>query len=206
MHYQVLEREEAYRGFFRLERYRLRHELFRGGWSRTLTRELFERGHAAAVLGYDPVLDAVVVLEQFRIGALNGPRGPWLLEIVAGMIEPGESPEEVVRREAVEEAGCAVLDLIPVCDYWVSPGGTSERIALFVGRVDASRVGGIHGLEAEGEDIRVSRVPRTEALRLMGEGRIDSASVIIALQWLELHLDDVRVRWRPGARPLRSPA
>jgi ADP-ribose pyrophosphatase len=206
MNYRILDRTVAYQGFFRLERYRLRHELFQGGWSKDMMRELFERGHAAAVLAYDPSLDAVVLLEQFRIGALNAPRGPWLLEIVAGIIEPGETPEQVVRREAMEEAGCTILDLVPVCDYLVSPGGTSERIALFVGRVDASAVGGVHGLAHEGEDIRVSLVPRPKALRLMSEGRIDSASVIIALQWLELHLGEVRRRWgQPPASPNFSP-
>ena len=103
----ILDKTVCYDGFFRIERYRLRHQLFRGGWSREITRELFERGHAAAVLPYDPLLDAVVLIEQFRIGALETPGDPWLLEIVAGVIDkPDETPEDVVRREAVEEANC----------------------------------------------------------------------------------------------------
>ena len=195
MQVEVLERKTVYRGFFRLDRFRLRHSLFEGGWSTVLTRELFERGHAAAVLAYDPDLDAVVLLEQFRIGALEAPGGPWLVEIIAGVIEPGEAPEQVVLREAVEEAGCTVTDLIPVCDYLVSPGGTSERIALYCGRVDAGRVGGIHGLAQEGEDIRVSRVDRGLAMEWLAQGRINSASIIIALQWLELHREEVLARW-----------
>ena len=123
---EILDKTVCYDGFFRLERYRLRHRLFSGAWSRVLTRELFERGHAAAVLPYDPALDVVVLVEQFRIGALEAPGSPWLLEIVAGVIDhPGETPEDVVRREAVEEANCQIQALIHIYDCFVSPGGNA---------------------------------------------------------------------------------
>jgi ADP-ribose pyrophosphatase len=197
----VLAKEVCYRGFFRLERYRLRHTLFAGGWSEELDRELLERGHAAAVLLYDPACDAVVLVEQFRIGALASPRGPWLIEIVAGIVGPGESGADVARREAVEEAGCTAQDLIPICDYLVSPGGSSERIALFCARVDSRNAGGIHGLAHEGEDIRVRVVPFAEALDMVRDGRIDSASPIIALQWLALNRTEVRRRWLGAHHP-----
>ncbi len=194
---EIAEHTIGYQGFFRLERYRLRHRLYDGGMSRWLNRELFERGHAAAALPYDPQRDCVVLLEQFRIGALAAPEGAWLLEIVAGIIEPGETADEVVRRETVEEAGCTLTDLEPICEYLVSPGGTSERISLFCGRVDAGAVGGIHGLAAEGEDIRVMAVGFAKALELLRSGRINSASPIIALQWLQMHRDRLRRQWRP---------
>lgn len=193
--FEILGKEIGYQGFFRLERYRLRHTLFQGGWGGELTRELLERGHAAAVLLYDPERDGVVLIEQFRIGALDAPGGPWLLEIVAGIMDEGETPEAVARREAMEEAGCPVLDLIPVCEYLVSPGGTSERIMVYCGRVDASKADGIHGLAEEGEDIRVQVVPYAEALAMLHSGRINSASPIIALQWLALHREEVRRHW-----------
>ncbi|NBQ70291.1 MAG: NUDIX domain-containing protein, partial [Nitrosomonadaceae bacterium] len=135
---EILEKTICFEGFFRIEKYRLRHRLFNGGWSRPLSRELFERGHAAAVLPYDPIRDAVILIEQFRVGALTAPGGPWLLEIVAGMIESGETAQDVVKRESIEEADCIITDLLPVCDFLVSPGGTSERIALFCGRADAA--------------------------------------------------------------------
>lgn len=192
---QLLDKQVCYEGFFRIERYRLRHRLYDGAMSAPLVRELFERGHAAAVLPYDPVLDRIVLLEQFRIGALTAPGGAWLLEIVAGIIEPGESAEEVVRRELHEEAGCTLLGLEPICEYMVSPGGTSERISLFCGRVDARGVGGIHGLAEEGEDIKVASVDFDEAVALLNAGRLDSASPIIALQWLVLNRDRLRQRW-----------
>ena len=194
--YEILETSTCYAGFFHILRYRLRHRLFKGGWSRVLTRELFERGHAAAVLPYDAATDQVVLTEQFRIGALQAPCGPWLLEIVAGMMEAGETPEDVVRREAVEEIGCEVNDLISICDYYVSPGGASERIHLFCGRVDAAQAGGVHGLADEGEDIRVVVMPADDAIAQMQTGRIISAAPIIALQWLMMHRASVRERWR----------
>jgi ADP-ribose pyrophosphatase len=197
---EILDKTVCYDGFFRLERYRLRHRLFSGAWSRVLTRELFERGHAAAVLPYDPALDVVVLVEQFRIGALEAPGGPWLLEIVAGVIDhPGETPEDVVRREAVEEANCQIQELVHICDYFVSPGGTSERISLFCGRVDAAGAGGLCGLAAEEEDIRVLVVPFAEAIEQLHAGKINSAAPIIALQWLQLNHDQLRARWGEGA-------
>jgi ADP-ribose pyrophosphatase len=193
--YQIIEHHVAYQGFFRLERYRLRHTLFRGGWSGVMTRELFERGHAAAVLPYDPRRDEVLLLEQFRIGALGARGGPWLVETVAGIIEPGEDAEQVVRREAVEESGCPVSDLVRICEYHVSPGGTSERITLYCGRVDAAGAGGVHGLDEEHEDIRVLAVPFGEAMTMVADGRIDSATPIIALQWLALNRGGLRRNW-----------
>jgi ADP-ribose pyrophosphatase len=143
MHYQykVLRKEVCYQGFFRLDRYRIRHELFAGGWSDEIVRELLERGHAAAVLPYDPEGDSVVMIEQFRIGAMQTPTGPWLLEFVAGIIDHGEEPEQVVVREALEEMGSEVTDLVPILAYHVSPGGCSERIHLFCGRVGYSGAG-----------------------------------------------------------------
>ncbi|PON17685.1 ADP-ribose diphosphatase [Candidatus Entotheonella serta] len=196
--YEILETDTGYAGFFHILRYRLRHRLFNGDWSRVLTRELFERGHAAAVLPYDPVTDRVVLTEQFRIGALQAPGGPWLLEIVAGMIEAGETPEDVVRREAVEEIGCAVGDLVSICDYYVSPGGTSERIHLFCGRVDAAQASGIHGAADEDEDIRVVVMSADEAIAHMQAGKIVSAAPIIALQWLMMNRASLREHWEQG--------
>lgn len=198
MNYQftVLDKIIGYDGFFRMEKYRLRHELFQGGWSPDITRECLERGHAVAVLLYDPEQDQVVLLEQFRVGALEFPGGPWLLEIVAGIMDdPSETAEDVARRETVEEAGCELLDLLPICHYLVSPGGASESIRLFCGRINAAGIGGLRGLAEEHEDIRVHVVSRAEALDLLKAGRINSAAPIIALQWLELNRLGLLERW-----------
>jgi ADP-ribose pyrophosphatase len=195
--FEVLDKSVCYSGFFRMEKHRLRHELFSGGWSPEIIRECLERGHAVAVLLYDPEQDRVVLLEQFRVGALEFPGGPWLLEIVAGIIDhPGETTEDVARRETVEESGCELLDLVPICHYLVSPGGTSESITLFCGRVDTAIVtSGVRGIASEHEDIRVHVVSRAEALDLLHAGRINSAAPIIALQWLELNRPKLLERW-----------
>jgi ADP-ribose pyrophosphatase len=192
---EILQKEVCYEGFFRMERYRLRHRFYNGEMSPVMERELFERGHAAAVLLYDPVRDAVVVLEQFRIGALEADGGPWLLEIVAGMIERGEEPDAVAIREAEEEAGCRIERLLHICDYLVSPGGTSERISLYCGRVDSKGVEGIYGIDEEHEDIRVRAMSFEEVWKCFEQGQLNSASPIIAMQWLAMNRSRLRKMW-----------
>ncbi|WP_430460589.1 NUDIX domain-containing protein [Thalassolituus sp. LLYu03] len=179
--------ETGYQGFFRIDKIRLRHKTFAGGWTGEFTRELFERGEAVCVLLYDPAKDVVVLTEQFRIGALADERSPWLLELVAGMVEEGESYEAVAERETFEEAGCHFYRLLPVCRYWVSPGGTSERVQIFCGLIDSDGVGGLHGLAEEHEDIRLVSLPFAEAWQALEDGVINNAATIMALQWLKLH-------------------
>jgi ADP-ribose pyrophosphatase len=193
--YQILERETAFQGHFRVDRYRLRFRLHDGGMSREIVRELFERGHAVAVLPYDPVRDAVVLLEQFRIGALEAPGRPWCLEPVAGVIDAGETLEEVARRETREEAGLELGVLIRMHDYLSSPGGTTERVTLYLGRVDATDAGGLHGLADEAEDIRSLVLGFDEAWAEMTRRPIAVASLLIAMQWLALNRARVRQEW-----------
>lgn len=192
---EIIARETLYRGFFSLNLYRFRHRLFNGEMSPEITREIFERGHAAVLLPYDPVRDEVVLIEQLRIAAVDTSSSPWLLEMVAGMIETGESVEDVCRREAQEEAGVTVGRCKPVLSYLASPGGTSERLSIMVGEVDATTAEGIHGLEEEHEDIRVHVVSREQAYRWVEEGAIDNAASVIALQWLALHHESLRKEW-----------
>ena len=195
----IREHHIVYQGFFQMQKYQLRHRLFEGGWSQVMSRELFERGHAVVVLPYDPVRDEVVLLEQFRIGALHAPGGPWLLEFVAGMFKEGEDAMEVARREAVEETGCEVRELEYVTEYLVSPGGTSERITIYCGRIDSSQADGIHGLDEEHEDIRGVTVSFEHACELLRQGRINSAAPIIAMQWLQMHRERLRKQWNKSS-------
>jgi ADP-ribose pyrophosphatase len=192
---EVLDSETCCDGFFLLKRYRLRHSLFAGGWSEEIVRERVERLRAASVLLYDPVADAVVMIEQFRIGALEQGEGAWLLETVGGLVEPGQDPDDVARREAWEEAGCEILDLLPICEFFVSPGTSVERIHLFCGRVDSRNAEGIHGLAHEGEDIRVEVLGAEQAIAELYTGRINSTSAIISTQWLAMHR--MRLRREP---------
>ncbi|WP_435103742.1 NUDIX domain-containing protein [Arhodomonas sp. AD133] len=195
MHYEIVDAEDAYDGYFRIRRYRVRHAQFEGGMGPELDREVFERGHSVGVLPYDPARDEVVLVEQFRVGALEAPRGPWLMEVIAGIIEPGESPEAVARRESVEEANCELADVLSICRYLVSPGGTSEQVHLYCARTDTSNLGGVHGLAEEGEDIRVHVVSFDEAMAMVDDGTIHAAMPLIALQWLALNRERVRSLW-----------
>ncbi|OMH38407.1 ADP-ribose diphosphatase [Motiliproteus sp. MSK22-1] len=192
---EILDRQVAHQGFFRLEELTFTHRLFEGGRSEVLKRELFLRDDAACVLLYDPERDAVVLIEQFRVGALKDPNGPWLLELIAGIIEPGESDMEVARREAQEEAGAEILELVPICNYHVSPGGSQEYIHLMCAKVDSRGLSGYHGLEQEGEDIRVTVVSRQTAYTAVESGRINNAPTIMALQWLQLNWTMLQDQW-----------
>ncbi len=185
--YEISQREVLYQGIFRLTRYHLRHRLFEGGWSDTMQREVLERYSAAAVLPYDPVLDRVILIEQFRPGSIADPESPWLIEIPAGILEKNEQPIEVAHREAIEEAGCDLRDLRLISEYFPSPGGSNEYIHIYCGKVDSKGIGGVHGLKHEQEDIRVLNLPTDEALQLLQSGKIKTSPAIIALLWLQLH-------------------
>lgn len=193
---ELIERELLYQGFFRLERLTLRHRLFAGGWSEPVRRELLVRRPAVALLPYDPQRDEVVLIEEFRVGALErGQPSPWLIELVAGITEEGEEIELTARREAREEAGLELLDLLPIADYLSSAGGSDERLHLFCGRVDSSKAGGIHGVDHESEDILVRAVPRATAYEWVEQGLIRNAATLVALQWLQLNQSRLREQW-----------
>ncbi len=181
MDWRIVDEKTVYRGFFRLERYTVEHERFDGG-RQTIVREHLERGDAVAVLLYDPARDEVLLIEQFRIGPAVRKDDPWLVEVVAGMVDEGETPAQAARREAEEEAGYSPSELIHLGRYYSTPGGSSERIDLFLGLVDRaspSHAGG--GMHAEQEDIRAFWLPRAEALQWLREGRINSGAPMLAL-------------------------
>ncbi|WP_261816622.1 ADP-ribose diphosphatase [Vibrio gallicus] len=193
---ELIGQQSLYSGFFTLNKYKFKHKLFNGGWSNIVERELLERGHAVAMLPYDPVKDSVVLVEQIRVGALNQAL-PWQLEIVAGMLDkPNESPAEVAKREAMEESGLEVQDLQHITGYYPSAGGCSERIELFIGCVDAPNEGGVFGVASENEDIKVHIFSREQAYELVKNGTIENASSIMALQWLMLNYEQVRASWQ----------
>ncbi len=152
----IRERRTVYQGFFRIDHFRLRHRLYAGGWSPELSREIFLRHDAAAILLYDPQRDTLVFIEQFRLAAHLAGFPAWQLEIVAGIIDTDEPAAAVARREAQEEAGLSVIgEILPIHRFLPSPGGSTETVDLFCGRVDAGKAGGIHGLADESEDIKV---------------------------------------------------
>ncbi len=193
---ELIERTVAFQGYFRIARYLFRHSLYQGGLSGEVKREVFERGQVAAVLPYDPVRDEVVLIRQFRAGTFAANRHPWSWEIVAGVIEEGETPPDVARREATEEASVEILDLLPIHSVMLSPGACSEVCSSFIGRVDTTGVGGIFGLESENENILVKAMPFAESRALLDRDEVDNAVAVMALQWLALHRDEMRNRWR----------
>ncbi|MGE3623648.1 MAG: NUDIX domain-containing protein [Bdellovibrionales bacterium] len=194
--YQILSRETLFQGYFRMDRLKLRHEKFAGGWSNTFTREIFDRsGKIAAVLPFDPKSDKVVMIEQFRSGVLAAGEHPWITEVVAGVIDGGETPEDSVRREAFEEAGCTITDLHKIADYYTTPGCSSEHLTLFVGRTHAPPSGTIFGVDHEDEDIRVVVLDAAQAISLLFSNKIRDALSLIALQWFAMHHTELRSRW-----------
>ncbi len=192
---EILNKETLFKGFFRMGKYRFKHKRFAGGWSEPVERELFERGHAAAMLPYDPIRDQVGIIEQIRVGALEHAQ-PWQLEIVAGVIDTDESAEQVLLIYEVEEAGLTVGRIEKITSYYPSSGGCSEKLDVFIGEVDCSQAGGIHGLDCEGEDIKVHVMSRTEAYQLVKDGRIENGASIIALQWLALNYQPLQQQWQ----------
>lgn len=193
---EILERETPFQGFFRVDALTLRHRQYEGGWGKPIRRELFVRPRAAAVLPYDPVRGEILLVEQFRVGALEWRASPWCLELIAGLADKdGESAEDLIRREAVEEAGLTLGVMETVAQYMPSPGGTDERLHVFVGQADLEGAGGIFGCPDEGEDIRALTVPVAQIPELLVSGRVDNAASLIALQWLLLHRNELDARW-----------
>ena len=189
--YRVESKETLFQGFFRITRTVVTHRLFGGGWSAPLKRELFQRGDAVGVLLYDPNNHLIGLVEQFRIGAQRDRFGPWQYEVVAGMIDAGQTASEVALRECHEEAGLAVHELVPICDYLVSAGGTDEKMHLYCGLVDLRDRAGIFGLDTEGEDILLQVWTYDEVMQAQSEGLLNSAAVTIALLWLRLNSQKV---------------
>ncbi len=198
---EIVDESVLFQGFFCMRNYSICHDLFAGGRSEVITRELLVKSQVAAALLYDPHLNKVVLLEQFRLGALADEHSPWLLELVAGMAEENESCEALIRREIKEEAGLEAQDLIPLFNYWTSPGCTNERLALYCAIIDAKKAGGIHGLAEEHEDILVHVLDTQEAISAVQSGRINNATTIIALQWLQLNKQKIDENLKQGISP-----
>ena len=190
--YRIESRETVFQGFFRITKLVLNHRLFGGGWSRLLGRELFQRGDAVGVLLYDPEHHRIGLVEQFRVGALNDHHGPWQYEVVAGMIEPGRTPEQVAEQELQEEAGIRVQKLLPITNYLVSAGGTDEKMHMFCGLCNLQDREGIFGADHEGEDIMFQVWPYDDVMKAQAEGLLNSAALTIGLFWLQLNIENLR--------------
>ncbi|MDP7593873.1 MAG: NUDIX domain-containing protein [Litorilituus sp.] len=185
-----------YQGFFSLNEYHLNHKLFSGEQSATFTREVFERGDAVVVMLYDVEQDNLLLLEQFRAGAIRSSATPWMLEFVAGMFDENETSIDVAIRETKEETNIDIIadDVTLIMKYLSSPGGMSECIYLYLANFDSKTVstGSVFGLDEENEDILLHIISREEALRLLVQGKITNAATIIGLQWLALNYQKLK--------------
>ena len=193
---EIISRKASHEGFIPVDVLQLKHKLYNGGWSEALRRELALRNPAVGVLLYDPNREVVVLVKQFRTGALSTSQSPWLLEVVAGIADAGEAPADVVKRETKEEANCEIDELELICEYFNSPGWTNEKVSLFCARVDSTQMGGIHGLDDEHEDILIVIKRLDEVVAAIANGEINNAMTIIAVQWLQLNKSNLDKRWR----------
>lgn len=185
---EILERNVIGQGWGTLERFKLRHRRYNGNWSEPMERDLYTIAEVMVVIPYDPVLDAILLVEQFRTCGLRWGEATWLVEGIAGIVEPGENPKETARREAVEEGNCTISDIQPIVTGFSSPGGYGERVYLYAATADLSDAGGgIHGIETEGEDIRALVVPLDEAYAATRDGRIQDLKTVLMIQWLVLN-------------------
>ncbi len=185
----IEQEETAYSGFFTAKKFTLRHTLFAGGQSALITRELFCRGQSVGILLYDPQLDCVGLTRQFRIGCLDNVEGPWVWEVIAGVNDKNETPQQVAVREVAEESGIVIeeRDLLPICGYYTSPGGTDEYLQLYCALTSLAEAGGVYGLDGEGEDILFKTLSYDMVISAMLNGSINNAATVIALQWLQLN-------------------
>ena len=194
MDWKIHQKQLAYNGHFKLSKYELSHEKYNGDTTPLLQRELVGRNDAVAMVAYDPVTDEVVLVEQFRIGAIAEDQ-PWLIEIVAGLIDEGESPEQVTIRESKEEIGCAPSELIKIAGFYTSPGGISEWVHLYIGKISVEELDEAGGLEEEGEDIKIVVVPASDVPYMLSSGEVRSAIAIIGLQWFVMNRENIRQQW-----------
>lgn len=192
---RILSRERVFEGHFAVDRLLFQHRTFAGGWCEPVTREVFERGNAVAVLPYEPESDSLILIEQFRAGVYADLESPWMLELIAGVLEDGESDEELAHREADEEAGCELGELVPAATYYPSAGACSEHVRLYCGQVLSAAVGEVRGLEDEGEDILVHCLQWSEVEQLLDADQINNGHTLLALQWFARHRARLRERW-----------
>jgi ADP-ribose pyrophosphatase len=203
---EIVGETKAFQRFLRIDVVRFRYRLFSGEWSVARPYDVLRRGPAVAVALYDPDRDTVVLVEQFRLPALLAGNSPWQIEVTAGLVDAGETPEMVAVRETREETGLALEGkLILIQRYLPSPGASDESVFLFCARVDSTAAAGVYGLAQEGEDIRVvvKTLPEIEAL--LDAGAIENGHTLIALYWLLRNRAHLRELWRAELAPHSDP-
>lgn len=191
-----MEVTRAYASYLAVQELQIDHRRFDGGWSGPIDRSVVLWGDAITVLPYDPRRDRVLLVEQFRPGpAARGDRNPWCLEAIAGRIDSDETPEDVARREAVEEAGVTLGRIERIAGYYASPGLAAEHLISFVAEADLDGKDGFHGLASEAEDIRTVTLSFDQAMAASQDGSLNTAIGLVSLLWLAANRERLRQDW-----------
>ena len=186
--FKILGKKIIHNGFFKMSEITLKYQKYDGKWSNEIKRELFGGAQVSAVLPYDPDNKKIVLIQQFRPGTISKKSGNYLDEIVAGIIDKGETPEETAIRECFEETGCKAKNLKPIQGYYPAPGSSESFYHLFLGKVVAPNKEIIKGLENENEDILVKSYSFEEVKKKMENNEILNGLTLIALQWFFLNI------------------
>tara|TARA_B100001057_G_scaffold304056_1_gene304235 strand:+ start:142 stop:720 length:579 start_codon:yes stop_codon:yes gene_type:complete len=183
--YKIINKKNLYSGFFSLNKYEFVHKKHNGEWTNTVEREVFSGAHVSTLLPYDPIKKEIILIKQFRAGVLSR-YDDYLYEIVAGIIDEGENPEETAVRECFEETGCEVKKIHPIQSYFPAPGSSESYYHLYLGEIQAFDGERIKGLENENEDILVKSFKVDEVRQMLKENKIINGLTLIALQWFFL--------------------
>lgn len=184
--YIINNKKKLYEGFFKLHDIEFSHIMHDGKWSQNISREIFSGAHVSTVLPYDPINKKILLLKQFRVGVVSRGVDPLMTEIVAGIIDEGESPEDAARRECLEETGCKVKKLENILSYFPAPGSSESYYHLYLGEIDSFVGEKIFGHKDENEDILVKSYDVSEVKDLLNKKKIINGLTLIALQWFFL--------------------
>ena len=183
---KIINNKELHSGFFKLKELTLKHKKHDGSWSNIISREIFGGAQVAAVLPYDSINKKILLIKQFRAGIIKYPVNPILTEIVAGIIDKGESPEDAAIRECKEETGCEINKLKKIYSYFPAPGSSESYYHLFLGEVNSFNGQRITGKTNEDEDILVESYDIKDVKKLLKENKIHNGLTLLAIQWFFL--------------------
>ncbi len=184
--YKIINKKNLYSGFFSLNKYEFIHRKHDGNWSKNIEREVFSGAHVSTLLPYDPIKKEIILIQQFRAGVISRYDENYLYEIVAGMVDSNELPEETAKRECLEETGCKVNKILPILGYFPAPGSSESFYHLFLGEINSFKGERIMGLETENEDILVKSYKVDHIREMLKKDIIKNGLTLIALQWFFL--------------------
>lgn len=184
--YKIINKKNLYSGFFSLNKYEFIHQKHDGNWTGKVEREIFGGAHVSTLLPFDPIKKEIILIQQFRAGVLSRYDEEYLYEIVAGIIDNNEKPEDTAKRECLEETGCKVKKILPIQNYFPAPGSSESYYHLFLGEIDSFEGERIRGLEKENENILVKAFKIEQVRKLLKDKKILNGLTLIALQWFFL--------------------